>query len=730
MQQLELAACGSRQHGPARRRIGRRQDDTRERRPRIARASSASPSMTGECMQLAAGHDRRGAGRHRSTRSKGLFDYVADRCREQRRAARREVARRARQSARAVRAAARRAARPGPAPGAARDAGAGRARAPRRSASRHARRRRGRARPVARRRRSAVGRRPDAVDARRARRRRGCCSARCSCSARIAREELNDGLRELMKTPGCAALEVARLEHTTVGSIVADMLAMRQPPQPLVQLLATRSDGNPFFVAEYLRTAVAEGLLFRAFGTWTVAGHGEGPERFESLDVPASLRDLVGRRLAGLSRRARGLAEAAGGARPHAQRRCRDAQSREATQDDALDALKELLTKQVLVEVGTGSFRFIHDKLREITLRPHRRRAPARAASSRRGADGSARARPRTTSSRSTSPKPASPQISTRRMRYLERAGDQARKSFANRDAVRIYNDLLALATRVARPVAPLSSRALAPAARRRVYGPRQDGRRANAPARGGAGCSAIRCRKAKRGCRSGSRPSGHAARTSAAPDSVDRRGRQHAPRAHARSGARVRSANAGLVLRDRRYPPHPLRDARERESRRARGPVARARARVRQHAPHHRADSVAERRRGVLAAHAGRRSRAFRIRRCGAGSASSRACTRSASATGRARGKPPRKRSRSRAASAFIAVPRRRSASSPTCTCCAANSRKRSSCRARPATAACAAIRRRSCGATPAKRRRSFTSAASRKRSPPPIARRHCSPK
>ena len=269
------------------------------------------------------------------------------------------------------------------------------------------------------------------------------------------KEEMNDGLRELMKTPGSTMFEVGRLDHATVGSIVADMLAMRQPPQPLVELLASRSDGNPFFVAEYLRTAVAEGLLFRAYGTWTVAGKGLGSERFESLDVPASLRELVGRRLAGLSDGARGLVEAASvlGRMLNGDVAMRVAK---ATQDDALDALKELLNKQILVEVGTGSFRFIHDKLREITydrIDGARRRELHRRAAQQMEAAGST-AYYELALHFSEAGEPAD---LDKAMRYLELAGDQSRKSFANRDSLRIYSDLLALAKRIGNTVPPLS---------------------------------------------------------------------------------------------------------------------------------------------------------------------------------------------------------------------------------------------------------------------------------
>jgi serine/threonine protein kinase/tetratricopeptide (TPR) repeat protein len=271
-------------------------------------------------------------------------------------------------------------------------------------------------------------------------------------------EEMNDALRELLKTPGVEDLPVGRLDRATVGTIVADMLAMREPPPALVGLLATRSDGNPFFVAEYLRTAVAEGLLFRAYGSWQAAGSADG--HFEALDLPDSLRDLVARRLGGLSAGARGLAEAAA------------VLGREmdgdlavlvvgAAQDDALTALKELLAKQVLVEVRSGRFRFIHDKLREITYdridAARRRELHRRAGESleARQAGGSVPLAFHELAHHFA--EAGEPADLSKAMGYLELAGEQARKNFTNREAVRLYTDLLGIETRLPERVPPLS---------------------------------------------------------------------------------------------------------------------------------------------------------------------------------------------------------------------------------------------------------------------------------
>ncbi|MFN7973865.1 MAG: protein kinase [Acidobacteriota bacterium] len=59
--------------------------------------------------------------------------------------------------------------------------------------------------------------------------------------------------------PGVRAFDLGRLDARAVGKQARDMLAMDAVPEGLAEFLARQSEGNPFFVAEYLRTAVAEG---------------------------------------------------------------------------------------------------------------------------------------------------------------------------------------------------------------------------------------------------------------------------------------------------------------------------------------------------------------------------------------------------------------------------------------------------------------------------------------
>jgi tetratricopeptide (TPR) repeat protein len=182
-------------------------------------------------------------------------------------------------------------------------------------------------------------------------------------------EELGDVLRRVLDCPGVHRVGLERLDEAGVGTIVGDMLALDPPPQLFARFLARQSEGNPFFVAEFLRTAVAERLLARdELGQWQVAE--PGPERAEAeavyaaLPLPGSIRELVGRRLEGLTPAARRVAEAAAvlgrevdaallaevGALEAAQRR---------------EAVQELLVRQVLEEPGAERLRFTHDKIRE-----------------------------------------------------------------------------------------------------------------------------------------------------------------------------------------------------------------------------------------------------------------------------------------------------------------------------------------------------------------------------
>ncbi|MFN7971050.1 MAG: tetratricopeptide repeat protein [Acidobacteriota bacterium] len=205
-----------------------------------------------------------------------------------------------------------------------------------------------------------------------------------------SRLEERSALAVLDAAGGVSRVRLERLKEEDVALVVGDMLAMREAPGELVRFLARQSEGNPFFVAEYLRTAIASGLLARDDGgAWCVGSAGAA---FDALPLPAGIRDLVALRLRGLSATARALVDA-GAVLGRELDADLLAHCSGLAADPMVEGSIELLRRQVLEEPRPGVVRFLHDKLREISydaIPPERvaglHRAAARAIEERRHA--------------------------------------------------------------------------------------------------------------------------------------------------------------------------------------------------------------------------------------------------------------------------------------------------------------------------------------------------------
>ena len=212
-------------------------------------------------------------------------------------------------------------------------------------------------------------------------------------------EEPNAAMEGLLAQSVLWKLELGRLEEESVRTMVADMLALPLPPELFGAYLARHSEGNPFFVAEYVQAAVEEGLLFRdAQGRWQVGQPGEeqaSEASYEALALPRSLRDLVKRRLEGLSAQARQLVEAAAVVGREADVVVLG-KMLERDVDALWEELRELERRAILLPIqdeswvadepvaqAPASVRFAHDKIREVAnagLDGNGRRALHRAA--------------------------------------------------------------------------------------------------------------------------------------------------------------------------------------------------------------------------------------------------------------------------------------------------------------------------------------------------------------
>lgn len=270
---------------------------------------------------------------------------------------------------------------------------------------------------------------------------------------------VSEPLQEVIDRPWIRRLEIGPLDEDSVSALVADMLAMPAPPEPLVQALTRRSMGNPFFVGEYLRTAVSERLLYRGQGTWRLAGHVAGVNAIAQV-LPDTLVQLIKRRLQGLEEDARRLLEAAA------------VLGREVEQDllfevadlpreRSLVAVDALTVHNVMEKAPPDRLRFLHDKLREVTydsLSDRARQQLHTAAA--------------TTLERRFAGTPHFPFMSAemayhlikadslmKSLHYLTLASEQSLRNFANREAVRYFAETLMLDQRLGHP-APVLQRA------------------------------------------------------------------------------------------------------------------------------------------------------------------------------------------------------------------------------------------------------------------------------
>ncbi len=271
-------------------------------------------------------------------------------------------------------------------------------------------------------------------------------------------EEANDSVRALSELPHVHHFVLPRLGKDAVSTMVGDMLAMRTPTDGFVEFVTHQAEGNPFFVAEYLRGAIGERLLYRdAQHQWQMGERPDGGvQEYASLPLPGSLRELIEQRLRRLSPGGQQASMAAAVLGREAEvdvLREVAGLSDEAT----LGAVDELVRRQVLEPANEGRIRFAHDKLREVAyahapedrlVQLHARAAAAIEA--RWGGRSDAKEQWAALGHHFGAARMPEPAV-----RYFKLAGDHARTTFANEDAVRLYREsikqvdrvLLALAT-------------------------------------------------------------------------------------------------------------------------------------------------------------------------------------------------------------------------------------------------------------------------------------------
>ncbi len=164
--------------------------------------------------------------------------------------------------------------------------------------------------------------------------------------------QLAEALRELRREPATRAITLTGLEEPDVTRFI-DRTTDEAPPAPLVSAVYAQTEGNPLFVGEVVRLLVQE-------------GHLTALEPGGRLSIPASVRDVIGRRLGHLAEDCADLlciASVIG----HEFDLETLARLADRPARDLLDVLDEAIRARVIAEVPgvPGRLRFAHALIRE-----------------------------------------------------------------------------------------------------------------------------------------------------------------------------------------------------------------------------------------------------------------------------------------------------------------------------------------------------------------------------
>ncbi|MCH8994897.1 MAG: AAA family ATPase, partial [Chloroflexi bacterium] len=107
-------------------------------------------------------------------------------------------------------------------------------------------------------------------------------------------------LEELHRQRLARRIALKRLHEDGVSAMLR-ALSSQEPPAPLVQAIYSETEGNPFFVEEVFQHLAEEGKLFDAQGRW------RSDLEVSELDVPESVRLVIGRRLERVSEACRSV---------------------------------------------------------------------------------------------------------------------------------------------------------------------------------------------------------------------------------------------------------------------------------------------------------------------------------------------------------------------------------------------------------------------------------------
>src|SRR5439155_1318764 len=172
---------------------------------------------------------------------------------------------------------------------------------------------------------------------------------------------LVDVLADLRRREGVERFSLSGLDSAGVAAFMSEAAgrALGDDHLALARAIHDETEGNPFFVREILRHLTETGAIDRREGAWKTS------LPVDELGIPEGVREVVGRRLARLSKnsnRVLRLASVAGGdfelsVLGHAG---------DIDEDDVLAALEEAAAAGLVIELpGGGRYRFAHALVRD-----------------------------------------------------------------------------------------------------------------------------------------------------------------------------------------------------------------------------------------------------------------------------------------------------------------------------------------------------------------------------
>jgi tetratricopeptide (TPR) repeat protein len=176
-------------------------------------------------------------------------------------------------------------------------------------------------------------------------------------------EEISKPLAGILANTAAQQLpSLDRLGPESIRRMITEILALDAVPSSFSDLLSEVSNGTPFFVAEYVRMAVAAKWLVRVDGgRWTFQND-SSHQHLPRLPLSHALRGLIHRRLGLLSPALRTIVDLASVSGRNLSTEVL-ARAHGISEIDMIDALNELTVRQVL-EPATP-LRFVHDQVRE-----------------------------------------------------------------------------------------------------------------------------------------------------------------------------------------------------------------------------------------------------------------------------------------------------------------------------------------------------------------------------